>query len=299
MVQHALCRESGPILLLLKSEFGLDENHGQWLCEFGAVYLNHQRLKDISSEAQKGDYIRVHTFPRRFPVSDIKWLQTIIYQQNEFVVINKPAGIPTHPTVDNLHENAAYQLSQHLQTPIYVTHRLDVATQGILFLAKAKTTQREFNLALQQGRVEKTYVAQVQGDLAFTGLVEHYMEPSAYLPKRLSKIPVNGWQKCLLEILSYQRRSSIPSTKKMMSQESPTEGKEFITEVHIRLITGRTHQIRAQLANLGYPILGDPLYVNTDLPIKTVWGSIEKIALAAQSLKVEIPELGLFHFHRE
>ena len=269
MIQHALASEDGPILLILQSDLSLNEVHAHWLCNFGAIYHNHQRIRSSDMTIKKGDYLRVHSIPRRFPVEHSNWKSCVLAETNDFVVINKPFGIPTHATVDNLFENAAHQISLALNTPIYVTHRLDVATSGILLLAKTKELQRQFNFALQDGLVEKTYVATVSGHLTKTGLIEHFMETSNYLPKQISSTAVEGWRPCLLEILQ-------------------TQAQDENSQVIIRLITGRTHQIRAQMSALGHPVLGDRLYTGDVSLRKLPWGQIEKIELKARSLKFKL-----------
>ncbi len=273
MIQHALASQDGVILPILQTDLAIDAIHGQWLCEFGAIYHNHQRVRSAEVAVKKGDYLRVHSLPRRFPVAQIDWKSCVIAETADFVVINKPFGVPTHATVDNLFENAAHQTSLALQTATHVTHRLDVATSGVLFLAKTKEMQKAFNLALKNGRVEKTYLAKVAGSLQQTGIVEHYMESSNYLPKRVSKTPVEAWQQCLLEILQVQ-----------------FDARDNTSQVDIRLITGRTHQIRAQMAELGHPIIGDKIYGGQD-----PWDKIEQIELRARSLKFQVDSCEHFY----
>ncbi len=269
MIKHAMASQDGPILPILLTDLDIDAPHAKWLCEFGAIYHNQQRIKSSEILIKKGDYLRVHALPRRFPVTVTEWKTCVIEETEGFVVINKPFGVPTHASVDNLFENAAHQMSLALNSPIFVTHRLDVATSGILFFAKTKEMQRQFNQALKEGQVEKTYLAKVAGTLRLTGIVEHFMEASQYLPKKISKNFVEGWQQCLLEILHVQ-----PENENTLAT--------------IRLITGRTHQIRAQMSELGHPILGDVLYSGEVRDRKVAWGQIEKIDLSARSLRFKL-----------
>jgi 23S rRNA pseudouridine1911/1915/1917 synthase len=264
MVQHLLASQDGELLPILQSELNLDPAHCQWLSDFGAIYHNHKRLRTSQVPILKGDYLRVHSSPRRFPVQETNWKNTVVFENKDFVVINKPFAIPTHASVDNLYENAAFQISQALHCEIFVTHRLDVATSGVLLLAKTKEFQKSFNIGLQEGKVQKTYWARVSGHLTTTGIIEHYMENNDYLPKVVKTSSEPGWQQCLLEIVKV----------------TPEEKTSLAV---IRLITGRTHQIRAQMAALGHPILGDKIYGGVH-----PWETIERIDLSARSLRFHI-----------
>jgi 23S rRNA pseudouridine1911/1915/1917 synthase len=266
MIQHLLASQDGDLLPILHSELNLDLDHCHWLAKFGAVYHNHKRVRGADTLVRAGDYLRVHSNPRRFPVSEVDWKKRLISENADFVVIDKPFGVPTHASVDNLFENAAHQMSQALGCNIFVTHRLDVATSGILLLAKTKEFQKNFNKALQAGEVKKTYWARVSGHLQQTGIIEHYMEPTTYLPKIVQIQPQGGWLQCLLEIESFKLE-------------------ENSSLVVIRLMTGRTHQIRAQMAALGHPVLGDKIYGGP-----APWETVEKIELSARSLRFRIGE---------
>ncbi len=157
-------------------------------------------------------------------------------------------------------ENAQFRLSRELGAPVLVTHRLDVATQGLLILAKNKSAQAALNKAFAKGRVEKVYRALTSKPVA-RGLHEHYMDPASRVPKRVSLEANIEWWPCRLEVL----------------QSDPHPLGHF---AEIRLLTGKTHQIRAQFAALGAPILGDKTY-GSENPFR----SSEEIALECFRLR--------------
>ncbi len=200
------------------------------LLELGAVYLNHKRLCE-NKILKSGDYLRIHTQPKRYPVDKINWNQTIIHEDNDFVVINKPYGVPVHPTLDNVIENVLVQMSKFKNQKLFHTHRLDVGTQGVLILTKNAEVQKEINNQFLNREVKKYYVAKTETPLKPQRLI-HYMQPSKRAPKTLSNEPLPNYKKCEL----------------------------IIHENNIELITGRSHQIRAQLNAIGAPIIGDTLY---------------------------------------
>ncbi len=226
----------------MSRHFGLSAEDGRRLLEFGAVYQNKQRV-DSDRLLPPGTYIRVHPNPKRFPVDKIDWNAVIVHRDEEFIVANKPPGIPVHPTVDNQIENVLHQLRRAHQTPLFITQRLDVEVGGLIVYARTVSFQKRFNKFLVERRVQKRYRALVEKPPALGRLV-HYMEPSERSPRVVSAEAKSGWQECALRLESSR----------------PWNG---AYEIEIELETGRTHQIRVQLAAIGCPILGDKMYGST------------------------------------
>jgi 23S rRNA pseudouridine1911/1915/1917 synthase len=163
-----------------------------------------------------------------------------VENNDDFLVLDKPAGLPTHPTLDNYRENAKVILETELAIPLYTTHRLDVPTQGLLIIAKSPEAQRQFNRSFSLARVEKIYRSLNEGRVA-NGVHTHFMNPESRVPKIIQAEENTEWWRCQLEVL----RSA-----------ECEEG--FAHEV--KLMTGKTHQIRAQMSFLGAPIVGDGVY---------------------------------------
>jgi 23S rRNA pseudouridine1911/1915/1917 synthase len=211
----------------------------EWL-HYGSIYLEGKRLRE-NCALTPGVILRLHT-RRKSYVSTIPILKNrIVFENEDFLVLNKPSGLPTHATLDNCIENASYLLSQELGIRLYVTHRLDVATHGLLILAKSPKAQAAINKQFAKRQVEKIYRARVAVPVS-TGLVTQYMDPESRVPKSMSIEPREKWWECRMEILSCTR---LPDTSH---------------ELRIHLHTGKTHQIRAQLKTLGAPINGDIAY---------------------------------------
>ena len=214
------------------------------LLNLGAIYVdNYRQTKDVPLKDHL--LIRVHTKPRRFNC-EYNWRERIIFENQDFIILNKPSGIPSHPSVDNCIDNSLHQLSLYRKTPLFITHRLDTLTEGLIVYAKNSLFVKEFNHQLQARTIDKKYVALVETQQTLPSRLIHYMQPSPRAPKTVSQVFQEGWALCELEILDQK-------------QFSPTQ-----RWIKINLLTGRTHQIRSQLSELKAPVCGDQLYGATE-----------------------------------
>lgn len=234
-ITHILSDQAG----WLDSLVGLEFPQLPLLLNLGAVYHQKKRIRQ-NTWVEKGDYLRIHPNPRRFAVHNCQWSQRVVFEGSDFLIVNKPAGIPSIATVDNSEENTVCALEATLGTALFVTHRLDHATSGLMLIAKTAERQAWFNRRLAKRQVVKTYLA-LSETAPSPSLLTHYLEESDRLPKQMETEMRPGWRECLTQIVS---TSSV--------------GRFFETE--LRPLTGRTHQLRAQMAKEGHPLLGDALY---------------------------------------
>lgn len=242
-IGHYVAAEATTIAASLEKHFKLDPPQAKDLLNLGAIYQDKKRIfRD--RPLKKGDYIRVHLQPKRFDVASINWKACVVHDGPDFLVVNKPAGFPVHATLDNNIENVLQQMRNVLRIQLFVTQRLDVPVSGLVVFGKTAEFQALFNRLLLERRVMKRYEAVTDSELPI-GLLVHYMEPSERAPRRVSVQEHPNWQKCELKV--WRCESFEQEGRKLWKSE-------------IELLTGRTHQIRAQLGELGSPIVGDSMY---------------------------------------
>lgn len=226
----------------------------EWF-DYGCIYVNGKRQRD-DIDLQREQVVRLHTRRKRYAENVKEIRPRIVFDESEFLVLDKPAGLPTHPTLDNFRDNAKFRLESELGVPLFTTHRLDVPTAGLLLFAKTPEAQRVLNKSFSLGRVEKIYRC-LNAKSAPLGLHTHFINPDERVPRPIQAAEVPGWWRVQMEIL---KRAEHP--------------RGYWHE--IKLLTGKTHQIRTQMAFLGAPILGDSIYGGESGGDKT---SLERIAL--------------------
>lgn len=205
----------------------------------------------------------------------------VIYENNDYIVVNKAAGIISEKSpyeAVTLETQVFNHLLKNNRKPyIGIVHRLDRVTSGVLILAKKKNSLVEFNNLFSSRKVQKTYLAIVKNK-----------------PVKNKGNLVNFLVKNNLE----KRAEIVPSKSKASlscSLSYEVIGKNEIGYLlEVKPKTGRFHQIRAQLANLGHPIIGDEKYGSDQkyLPLSIclhAWRISYKNPISKESLTFEAP----------
>ncbi len=262
-VKHFTSPKTTNALSLICEVLELPETEILFLIQLGSVYVNNQRLLQHQQEILEKSQVRVHTKPRRYNIDD-DWKSLIVFENQDFLIANKPAGLPSHPSVDNKIENSLTQFSTAIKSQLYITHRLDTLTEGLIVYGKNSYFVNSFNKQLQEKMITKKYIALVESTLDLPAHLIHYMEPSPRAPKKVSDVFHEKWDLCELKI----------EQQKKISNHS---------WVKINLLTGRTHQIRSQMSFIEAAILGDEMYGS-----QMTWSDNKldnKIALRAQFIE--------------
>ena len=243
----------------------------------GAVYLNGVRVRIASKPIFPGSRVEVYLDRERMAEKRVAPkidADSILYEDDAIIVLNKPTGLPTQPTVDEARDNLYSQIKTFLrnrgQPELYVGlhHRLDSETSGVILFTKSEEANAPIARGFQERTIKKTYVA----------LVERKKEiPEAF------------------EIQNYLKKRDRAVGKKAKMFSVHSGGQAALTRFErmpdakgfSRLMcfpeTGRMHQIRAHLSEYGLPILGDELYDGE---------SFERIMLHAWKLEFNHPLTG-------
>ncbi|KAJ8619925.1 hypothetical protein MRB53_028454 [Persea americana] len=223
------------------------------------------RITHVNEFVEAGTYLRVHVHPKRFPrCYEIDWKSRIIAVTESYVVLDKPAGTSVGGTTDNIEESCATFASQALGlcTPLKTTHQIDNCTEGCVVLARTKDYCSVFHRKIREKQVKKLYLALVAAPVP-VGIITHYMRPVNIAPRIVSGDFIGQWHLCQLEVLECKEVPwpSAATAKSYCLEDCGWLSKRVAYECKINLLTGRTHQVRAQLAACGAPVVGDSMYM--------------------------------------
>ncbi|WP_111979142.1 23S rRNA pseudouridine(1911/1915/1917) synthase RluD [Algibacillus agarilyticus] len=205
----------------------------------------------------------------------------IVYEDDDILVINKPAGLVVHPGAGNRQGTLLNALLHHAPSlenvpRAGIVHRLDKDTTGLMVVAKNLPAQTSLVAQLQEKSVTREYEAIINGTLAAGGVV--HAPIGRHATKRTLMAVVHGG-------------------KDAVTHYRVAERFRVHTRLRLRLETGRTHQIRVHMSNLKYPLVGDIGYGGRARPPKaaseeliTVLRAFPRQALHATILELEHPK---------
>ncbi len=202
----------------------------------------------------------------------------IVWQDEALLVVDKPAGLPTLP--DGWDPSAPYlkSLLESQVGRVWIVHRLDRETSGVILLARSAEAHRELNRQFEQRLVQKIYHALVRQSPTWE-------ERSVDLPLRTNT--------------GHKHRTVVDhrAGKQALTRLRLLERWQKAGLVEAIPATGRTHQIRVHLASIGYPILGDSLYggfrvAQRKLDHEKDCPAISRTALHARSIFFKHPSSG-------
>ncbi len=181
----------------------------------------------------------------------------IIYEDEDLLVYNKEAGhacMVTEGKKINLHEELKKELKLKYLEP---AHRIDKDTSGLIVFCKNKNTINKMMQAFKERTVEKTYLALVDGKWSQprSGTIKNFLELE-YKKLGIQKWKVSRVAKAIAEKNKNKFKASESDYQVIKSNKDSSL-------VEVKPKTGRTHQIRIHLAQLGHPILGDSLYAKS------------------------------------
>ena len=271
---------------LLKILKNVPKSHIYKILRSGEVRVNKKRI-DTSYRLKIDDQVRippiaieVERAPRVIEPKQQQtaWIETnIIYEDDALLAINKPSGYAVHGGSGL--NFGVIELIRHARPKakfLELVHRIDRETSGILLIAKKRSALVNMHDMMRHNRIEKKYIMMVEGE---------WTEPKKTVELMLKKTFTQGGERRVNvtdgeDDSQNQMSKTIFYLKKTLGTYSLLEAK---------LITGRTHQLRVQLAYLGFPILGDDKYGDFALNKALQKKGLKRMFLHAFSMKMKHP----------
>ena len=218
----------------LQAASGLPKQRIKFAMTQGAVWLTRgrhtQRLRRAKRALREGD--ELHLYYDDEILAEVPTAPTLVADVGEYSVWDKPRGLRSQGSKWGDHCTVVRWAERHLEPerPAFTVHRLDRAASGLILVAHSKTMAAKLSAIFRSRKVEKRYLVSVHGD--FSG------EPN---PLRVEQ-PIDDR----------------PAASEFTLLEVAVDKQQSVLEARIE--TGRKHQIRRHLADLGYPVVGDRLY---------------------------------------
>ncbi len=243
--------KSASIHDLLQQEFNISHRLFAFLIRQNLIFCNSS-VCDTRNFAKPGDVLSIsmdyvennsNIFPTKMPLD-------ILFEDEWLLVLNKPSGIATHPSIlhysDSLSNGVRYYFDKiGLNKKIRPINRLDLHTSGIIVFAKCAYIHEQLSMQMENGNFLKEYLALVHGALE---------KPSGTIDLPISRKPNSIIERCV-DFSNGQNAITKYQVLKYFENKN-------ISLVKCHLLTGRTHQIRLHFSYIGHPLVGDSLYGN-------------------------------------
>lgn len=211
----------------------------------GDFILVNGKRENVRKKLLEGDEVRIIIPSQKseniLPNPDIKF--RILYEDEDILVVDKPYGMPTHPSIHHYTDTLANGVCAYINSPDFTFHpvnRLDRETSGVVLLAKNMLSAHLLSKQLKEHKIEKTYYAITKNCPK---------EDSGTIIAPIARERESIIKRCVREDGKYAE-----TLYKVIKSNGDK------TLVMTKPVTGRTHQIRVHFAHIGCPLLGDRLY---------------------------------------
>jgi len=246
----------------------------------GQVSVNDEITTKAREKMFGGESITINATVEadvRFEAQDLPL--NIVYEDDDILVINKPAGFVVHPGAGNPDGTVLNALLHHCPDLAVVpragiVHRLDKDTTGLMVVAKTIAAQTVLVDSLQRREITREYEAVANGIMTAGGLVD---EPIGRHPTKRTNMAV-----------TISGRPSVTHYRVL-------EKYRLHTRIRLRLETGRTHQIRVHMAHITHPLVGDPNYGGRPRPPKNATPELLAMLRGFKRQALHAAMLSLYH----
>ena len=263
---------------------GLSRERIKALMSEGRVTLGGKAAKQASLKPAAGTAFEIHvpaTAPAEAQAQDIPL--TIVYEDGDLIVVDKPAGLVVHPAAGNLDGTLVNALLHHCTGQLSgiggvarpgIVHRIDKDTSGLLVVAKTDAAHEGLARQFADHSIERAYLAIVAGlPVPPAGTVQGWIGRSDHDRKKMA----------VLHELNKRGKHAVTHFRTL-------ETFTGAALVECRLETGRTHQVRVHMASIGHPLLGDPVYGRATPRLRPI---LTQLHFARQALHAAV--LGFIH----
>ena len=234
----------------------------------GQVLVNGKVSTQFNDLLNPGDKVQIHA---RVATDEVKMTGvTILHEDNDLIVIEKEPGLLSIASEDEKHLTAYRQLTDYVRSVnpknrIFVVHRLDRDTSGVMVFAKNKEAQQTLQNSWQESVHERAYIALVEGAVKKDGTVTSWLTENKTFMVYSSPRPNDG--------------------KKAITHYKVLQSNRNFSLLQVNLDTGRKNQIRVHMQDIGHPVVGDKKYGSRN-------NAIGRLGLHANAIELKHPTTG-------
>ena len=234
----------------------------------GQVLVNGKVSTQFNDLLNPGDRVQIHA---RVATDEVKMTGvTILHEDNDLIVIEKEPGLLSIASEDEKHLTAYRQLTDYVRSVnpknrIFVVHRLDRDTSGVMVFAKNKEAQQTLQNSWQESVPERAYIALVEGAVKKDGTVTSWLTENKTFMVYSSPRPNDG--------------------KKAITHYKVLQSNRNFSLLQVNLDTGRKNQIRVHMLDIGHPVVGDKKYGSRN-------NAIGRLGLHANAIELKHPTTG-------
>ncbi len=243
----------------------------------GLVSVGGRIVRDAGLVLRRGPSVFVRNLDW-IPAADPAATLAVLFEDEWLIAADKPAGLPTHETADPARPSLTALVERHVGRRVFVHHRLDAGTSGVVLFAKAKEANAPLAASFADREVDKTYIALVHRPAIEWPKMMSIDSPIAILKNGTARVDSAG-----LPALTRVRVLAVGRDRCL---------------VEARPVSGRKHQVRVHLASAVSPIIGDTRYGSGSIPAPRLMLHAERLALdhpiTGKALVITSPRPGAF-----